>query len=74
MRRFFMALLGLVVGYPLFAFVGYWLITLFSDNHYDRDLEAAMTAAFAFGPAGAIIGLIAGAILGKPRRAPDPTG
>ena len=68
MRRFFGALLGLVVGYPVFAFAGYWAIELLSDNQHDRSVEAAMTAMFAIGPLGAVIGLIAGAILGKPRR------
>jgi hypothetical protein len=29
-----------------------------------------MTAAFVFGPLGAIVGIIAGAILGRPNRAP----
>jgi hypothetical protein len=68
MRRFFSALLGMVAGYPVFAFVGYWAVIAFSPNHYDTDVEAAMTAAFVYGPAGAVIGLVAGAILGKRRR------
>jgi hypothetical protein len=38
---------------------------LFSNNHFDPGVEASMTAAFVFGPAGAIIGAIAGAIFGK---------
>jgi hypothetical protein len=65
MRRFLTALLGLLIGYPLLAFAGYWAIGLFSNNHFDGSVEASMTAAFVFGPAGAVIGLIAGAILGK---------
>jgi hypothetical protein len=64
-RRFLAALLGLFVGYPLFAFAGYWAIGLFSSNHFDGSVEASMTAAFVFGPAGAIIGLVAGAVFGK---------
>ena len=67
MRRFLAALLGLLIGYPLFAFAGYWAIGLLSNNHFDGSVEASMTAAFVFGPAGAVIGLIAGAILGKPK-------
>jgi hypothetical protein len=67
MRRFLAALLGMIAGYPLFAFVGYWLNALLSGNQFDGSVEAAMTAAFVFGPAGAVIGFIAGAILGKPR-------
>ena len=65
MRRFLAALLGMLIGYPLFAFAGYWAVGLFSSNHFDGSVEASMTAAFVFGPAGAIIGLIAGAMFGK---------
>ncbi len=68
MRRFLGGLLGLVLGYPVFAVVGYFAIGVLSDNHFDRDVEAAMTAAFAIGPLGAVIGLIAGVIIAKPRR------
>jgi hypothetical protein len=60
MRRLLAALLGMLVGYPVFAFAGYWAIGLFSNNHFDGTVEASMTAAFVFGPAGAIIGLIIG--------------
>jgi hypothetical protein len=68
MRRTLFALLGLIVGYPLFAAAGYWAIMLFSGNTFDRSLEASMTAVFAIGPAGAIVGLIAGLILGRVKR------
>ena len=69
MRRFLGALLGLLVGYPVFAFIGYWAIVLLSNNQFDRSVEASMTAAFVVGPAGAIAGLVAGVILGKKKRA-----
>jgi hypothetical protein len=69
MRRFFAALLGLLIGYPVFAVAGYWAIGLLSHNHFDGSVEASMTAAFVFGPAGGLIGLIAGAMLGKPKPA-----
>jgi hypothetical protein len=62
-RRTLFALLGLIVGYPVFAFIGYWAIELFSSNGFDRSLEASMTAIFAIGPAGAIVGLVAGLIV-----------
>jgi hypothetical protein len=65
MRRFLAALFGFILGYPIFAFLGYWAILLLSNNQHDRSVEAIMTAAFAIGPAGAVVGLIAGAILGK---------
>jgi hypothetical protein len=49
MRRFMIALLGAPVGYLAFAFAGYWMIELFSDNAFDRSLEASMTAVFVIG-------------------------
>jgi hypothetical protein len=70
MRRTFAALLGLLIGYPLFAVAGYWAIALFSSNGFDRSVEASMTAVFAIGPAGAVIGLVAGLIFGGMKRAP----
>jgi hypothetical protein len=68
MRRSAVALLGVPVGYIVFAFAGYWAIELFPANPFDRSLEASMTAVFASGPAGAIIGFIAGLVLGGTRR------
>jgi hypothetical protein len=65
MRRLLAALLGMMVGYPLFAFAGYGAVELFSGNHFDRSVEASMTAAFVIGPIGAIIGLVTGTILSK---------
>ena len=58
------------VGYLVFAFAGYWAIQLLSDNAFDRSLEASMTAAFVVGPAGAMIGFIAGLIFGGAKRKP----
>ena len=68
MRRFLAALLGVPLGYLVFAFAGYWAIELFSANAFDRSLEASMTAVFVIGRGGAIIGFIAGLVLGGPRR------
>ena len=68
MRRFLVALLGVPVGYPVFAFAGYWAIEVFSNNAFDRSLEASMTAMFVIGPGGAIIGFITGLVLGGRRR------
>jgi hypothetical protein len=61
----------MLIGYPLFAVAGYFAIGLFSSNHFDASVEASMTAAFVFGPAGAIIGLIAGSIAGKKKPASE---
>jgi hypothetical protein len=72
MRRIVMAVLGLLIGYPVFAFAGYWAIQLFSGNTFDRSMEASMTAVFAIGPFGAVVGLIAGMIMGRPKRPPPP--
>jgi hypothetical protein len=52
----------------VFAFLGYFATSVFSGNHFDGSVEASMTAAFVFGPAGAIIGLIAGIIVGKKKQ------
>ncbi len=68
MRRLLAALLGMVAGYPVFALLGYWAIGMLSGNQFDADVESTMTAAFVIGPAGAVIGLVAGLILGGPRR------
>jgi hypothetical protein len=68
MRRFLIGLVGVPVGYLVFAFAGYWAIEFFSPNMFDRDLEAAMTSMFAIGPGGAIVGFIAGLVLGGARR------
>ncbi len=68
MRRFLIALLGLPIGYLVFAVGGYWGIELLSDNAFDRSVEASMTAIFAIGPLGAIVGFITGLVVGGPRR------
>jgi len=68
MRRFFTALLGVPIGYLVFAFVGYWVIELFSSNAFDRSVEASMTTLILIGPLGAIVGFITGLLLGGARR------
>jgi hypothetical protein len=68
MRRVLFALLGVLIGYPAFAVAGYWAIALFSSNGFDRSVEASMTAVFAIGPAGAVVGLVAGLIFGAGKR------
>lgn len=40
MRRAFAGLLGLPMGYVVFAFAGYRAIELFSSNSFDRSVEA----------------------------------
>jgi hypothetical protein len=74
LRRKLAALLGLLVGYPLFAFGGYWLFPLFSGSSFDRSMEAELVAVFAIGPLGAIVGIIVGMIVGgrKPASGTSP--
>lgn len=50
--------LGLVAGYALGAALGFGAVHAFSANIHDRELEAAMTAAFATGPLGAALGVV----------------
>jgi len=69
MLRFFAALLGLIVGYVVAAFVGGWAIDSFSSNVHDRSVEAVMTAAFFIGPIGAVVGAVAGFVLSRARKA-----
>ncbi|HUC50353.1 MAG TPA: hypothetical protein VMA30_13280 [Xanthobacteraceae bacterium] len=68
MRRTVMAVLGLLIGYPLFAVAGSWIIRLFSGSGFDRSMETNMIAVFAIGPLGAVIGFVVGMILGGKRR------
>jgi len=72
-RRIGWGLLGTIAGYFGGAFLGYWLIEWFSSNHFDRSVEAAMTAAFFYGPLGAVIGLTAGVIRGGRKSAVKST-
>ena len=68
MRRFLATLVGVPIGYLVFAFAGYRAIELFSNNAFDRSLEASMTAVFVIGPGGAVIGFIAESVLGGTRQ------
>lgn len=60
MRRVFFAILGLLAGYAAGAALGGALVSLFSGNVHDKDLEIVMTSAFVTGPVGAFMGLLAG--------------
>jgi hypothetical protein len=60
MKRFGIGLLCAIAGYPAGALVGYFLIAWFSSNTHDRSVEAAMTAAFVFGPLGAVVAFVVG--------------
>ena len=64
MKRFGIALACSLLGYVAMALLGYVAIGQFSTNVHDRQLEAAMTAAFVAGPLGAVIGFIIGFMRG----------
>ena len=68
MTRAIRGLTGLVAGYVGGAIIGGLLVALVSGNAHDKSLEIVMTAAFATGPIGAVIGAITG--LAWRRRAP----
>ena len=67
MKRFGIGLLCGIAGYIVVAVAGYFLVLQFSSNRHDRELEAAMTSAFLFGPIGAVLAFIFG-IIGSGRR------
>jgi hypothetical protein len=59
--------LGLFGGYLAGAVLGYGAIELFSGNVHDKEIEAAMTAAFATGPLGGLLGVAAALWIGRRR-------
>ena len=63
MKRLAIGVLCAVVGYLLAAAVSYFLVLQFSSNMHDRDVEAAMTSAFFFGPIGALVAFVFGIVL-----------
>ena len=46
------------------AIASYFLTLQRSPDRHDRELEAATTSVFFFGPAGAILGFVAGVVRG----------
>ena len=71
MKRFALGLLCAVAGYIIVAIASYFLVLQFSSNAHDREVEAAMTSAFVFGPIGAVVAFVIGFIRGgrRPRTA-----
>ena len=65
MKRIGMAVLFAVVGYVVVAAASYFLVDLFSSNVHDRQVEAAMTSAFVFGPLGAAVAFVIGLVRGS---------
>lgn len=71
MRRWLLSLSVALIAYLAGAFGGGAMLLEFSSNAHDRSLEAAMTGAFVFGPAAAIVGFLI-AYLRARRRGADP--
>jgi Mn2+/Fe2+ NRAMP family transporter len=73
MKRFGVALLFAVVAYVAVAAASYLLVMELSSNRHDRELEAAMTSIFFYGPIGAVLAFIGGFVAfgrsGRPPRA-----
>lgn len=66
MKRFGLGLLCGLGGYLVVALVIYFAVLEFSANRHDREIEAAMTSVFFFGPVGAGLSFILGIVLGGP--------
>jgi hypothetical protein len=60
LRSLAFAVAWALAGYLIGAFGGGWLVTKLSSNTHDRSTEAAMTGAFVYGPALALIAFIVG--------------
>ena len=63
LRRIGIGLLWAVVAYLVGAFGGGYLVSLLSSNQHDKEMEAAMTGAFVFGPLAAIVGFAIGRLV-----------
>ena len=59
MQRLVRVFVGLALGYMLGAGLGGLAVYALSTNTHDKSMEIGMTAFFAAGPIGAIIGAIA---------------
>lgn len=68
MRRLAIAVLSGLAGYLVAAVASYLLVLQFSSNPRDRELEAAMTAAFFYGPLVAALAFGLGLALGGKAR------
>jgi NhaP-type Na+/H+ or K+/H+ antiporter len=65
MSRLVRALIGLVAGYIVGAALGLLAVQMLSSNRHDLGVEAVMTAVFAAGPLGAVVGALVGALMRK---------
>jgi hypothetical protein len=65
LRRIGIGLLFAIVAYLLGAFGAGYFVSLLSSNQHDKEMEAAMTGAFVFGPLAAIVGFVVGIVRTK---------
>jgi hypothetical protein len=73
LKRFGIGLLCGVAGYIVVALASYFLIEQFSSNQHDRELEAAMTSVFFFGPMGAVLAFVVGVVWSRSSAVAPPT-
>jgi hypothetical protein len=73
LKRFGIGLLYGVAGYIVVALASYFLIEQFSSNQHDRELEAAMTSVFFFGPIGAVLAFVVGVVCSRRSAVVPPT-
>ena len=67
MKNVLVALGSAILFYGIGAFVGGWLVSVFSSNRHDRSVEAAMTGAFVIGPLVAVVAFVATLLLLRAR-------
>lgn len=65
LRRIGIGFLFAIVAYVIGAFGGGYFVSLLSSNQHDKEMEAAMTGAFVFGPLAAIVGFVIGFVRSK---------
>lgn len=70
MKRFGTGLLCGVIVYPCAVAFSYFLVLQLSSNMHDRDLEAAMSSVFFYGPVATLVAFVLG-VLRSGRRSPD---
>lgn len=70
LTRILTALAAALAAYFAFALLGGWLVSKVSANAHDRELEAAMTGAFACGPLGALAAFVLTFVLLRSRARP----
>jgi hypothetical protein len=67
MSRLLAGAIGLFAGYFAGAALTGVAVELLSTNTHDKDLEVVMTAFFAGGPVGALLGVVAGLLWRRSR-------